>query len=107
VAMTLIFLMLQAIPGDPAIQILGGGGGDVTPEALERVRHELGLDRPVAEQYGKFVLGVVTGDFGQSFAYSMPVVDLIGPRLQVTLEIGAFALVVGTVGGIALGAFAA
>lgn len=107
VAMTLIFLMLQTIPGDPAIQILGGGGGDIRPEALERVRSELGLDRPVLEQYGSFVLGVLTGNFGNSFAYSMPVADLIGPRLQVTFEIGALALILGTAVGIALGAIAA
>lgn len=107
VAMTLIFVMLQAIPGDPAIQILGGGGGDISPQALERVRTELGLDRPVIEQYGSFVFGVITGDFGNSFAYSIPVADLIGPRLQVTFEIGALALVLGTAVGLALGAFAA
>src|SRR5699024_4917572 len=99
VTLTLIFLMLQAVPGDPAMQVLGGGGGDITPEALARVRAELGLDQPVLMQYGAFLLSMLSGSFGDSFEYSQSVASLIGPRLQVTLEIAVLALVLGTVVG--------
>ncbi|MCQ9386606.1 ABC transporter permease [Brevibacterium moorei] len=107
VTMTLIFLMLQAVPGDPAVQILGGGNTEISPEALAAVRESLGLDRPVWVQYFAFLGSVFTGNFGESYVYAQPVVDLIGPRLQVTLEIAIFALILGTIVGVALGAWAA
>lgn len=107
VSITIIFLMLHSVPGDPAEQILAGGGGDYTPEALERMRATLGLDRPLGEQYISYLLGILAGDFGNSFAYSTPVRELLMPRLEVTLEIAAFALLIGSVAGIAIGALAA
>lgn len=107
VTMTLIFLMLQAVPGDPAVQILGGGNTEISPEALASVRESLGLDRPAWVQYFVFLGSVFTGNFGDSYVYAQPVVDLIGPRLQVTLEIAILAVVLGTVIGMLFGAWAA
>src|SRR5699024_12518174 len=69
IVLTLIFVMLQTVPGDPAVQLLtGAGGGAVSPEAVEAMRAQLGLDLPVWQQYWNYLTGVFTGDLGTSFS---------------------------------------
>lgn len=106
-SITIIFLMLHSVPGDPAEQLLARGGGDYSPEAVENVREMLGLDRPLSEQYLTYLFGIVTGDFGTSFTYGTPVSDLLVPRLEVTLEVAGLALLLGSLAGIGIGALAA
>lgn len=74
----LIFLVTQALPADPASAILGR---EATPEALAAIRADLGLDRPWYVQYLDWLLGVLSGDFGTSYATRMPVAEYLGSRV--------------------------
>jgi peptide/nickel transport system permease protein len=106
---TVVFLALHAVPGDPAAIILGAeGSGGVTPEALERVRQQLGLDKPIWVQYSNYLLGLIQGDLGTSFrSTTTPVLYYIGARLPNTLELVFTAAAIAVVIGIPLGAIAA
>lgn len=106
--LTLIFAALHLVPGDPAVLLLSAGdGGAPTPEAIERVREQLGLNQPLAVQYFQFLTGVFTGDLGQSFRTSQPVLEAIGARLPRTLLLVGYATVLATVFGVLMGALAA
>jgi peptide/nickel transport system permease protein len=85
----MVFGMIHLIPGDPARAILGQ---EATPEALAAMRHDLGLDQPLAIQYVTWLGRVLHGDLGQSLVDRTPVIDQIKVRLPVTLElaIGTF-----------------
>lgn len=106
--LTLIFAALHLVPGDPAVLLLSAGdGGAPTPEAIERVREQLGLNQPLAVQYFQFLTGVFTGDLGQSFRTSQPVLEAIGARLPRTLLLVGYATLLATVFGVLMGALAA
>src|SRR3978361_162815 len=75
------FLMIHLIPGDPArIQL----GIHATPQAVERLHHEWGLDRSWPEQFWLYLGNIVTFNFGQSTAFSTGVAELIGDRVGPT-----------------------
>jgi peptide/nickel transport system permease protein len=97
----LIFLMLQLIPGDPAEIFLGEKRS--TPELLEQVRHDMGLDRPLYMQYLSYMGGVVRGDFGVSLFNNQPVLGQILDALPYTLSLALSALVISTFLGLTLG----
>jgi peptide/nickel transport system permease protein len=78
VASVIIFAATQALPGDPAQSILGRSA---TPESLTALREQLGLNKPIAEQYLDWMGGVLTGDLGTSLAASLPVSEVIGERI--------------------------
>lgn len=78
VASMLIFAATELLPGDVATSALGR---DATPERIEALRDELGLDRPAVVRYGDWLAGVVQLDFGRSLVNSVPVTELIGHRL--------------------------
>ena len=82
----------------------------IPPDATQEIRAaaiaRLGLDRPLWEQYGIFALNALQGDFGRSFVYNIPVLDLIGSRLPATLELVLISVVSATVLGVALGVYA-
>ncbi len=101
---TLIFFLIHFIPGDPVELMLGetASRGD-----LERLRTDLGLDRPVAEQFGNFLLGLVRGDLGESFFYRKPVRQVILEKLPATLELAAAAMLLALVIALPLGIVAA
>ncbi|GAB3597917.1 ABC transporter permease [Microbacterium tumbae] len=82
----LVFVILRLLPGDPVITRLGSTPG-VDEAMLQRLREEAGLDAPVIEQYLRWVGGVVTGDFGQSYFNQYSVTELIAQRLPATLEL--------------------
>lgn len=90
------FLAFQIIPGDVVTSILGT---EATPEREEQLREELGLNDPPVERYFKWAGGVLRGDFGRSYQYSknmnemMPVAELIGDKLPVTLWLAGLAMV--------------
>ena len=86
---TLSFLLLEMIPGDPASAILGV---ESTPEDIELLREALGLNKSLIVRYLTWGKGVLAGDFGNSFKYSEPVVDLILKRLPLTLEIALLSI---------------
>ncbi len=106
---TVVFLALHAVPGDPAAILLGSeGAGSVTPEALARVRSQLGLDKPVLVQYTDYLLRLVRFDLGTSFrSTDVPVLSYIGDRLPKTLELVFAAALLAVLVGIPLGALAA
>lgn len=78
-ASVLIFAATQALPGDAARSILGR---TATPESLAQLRAQLGLDKPVVEQYTDWIGGVLTGDLGTSLAAGRPVTDVLGERIE-------------------------
>ncbi len=90
------FLAFQIIPGDVVTSILGT---EATPEREEQLREELGLNDPPVERYFKWAGGVLRGDFGRSYQYSknmnemMPVAELIGDKLPVTLWLAGLSMV--------------
>lgn len=78
VASIIIFAATQALPGDAARSILGR---NATPDSLAALRDQLGLNKPVLQQYWEWLRGVLTGDFGNSLAEQRPVTDVIGERI--------------------------
>lgn len=98
----IVFIGIHAV-GNPVDIVL-------PPEASQAIRAEtiqrLGLDRPLWEQYGIFVWNLLHGDFGRSFVYNIPVLDLIGSRLPATTELVVIAITFATVVGVSLGVYA-
>lgn len=101
----LVFLMLQLVPGDPAEIFLGEKRS--TPELLEKVRHDMGLDRPLYVQYLSYMWGVVRGDFGTSLFNNQPVLEQILDALPYTMSLALSALVISTFLGLTLGIISA
>ena len=90
---TIVFLAIQMVPGDPAEMLLSQGGVAPDPAMVEELRAQLGLDRPVLEQYRDSMWSLLHGDLGVSLIDGNPVGGLIAQRLPRTLElIGAAAL---------------
>ncbi len=98
------FLLIHAAPGDPVLA-LAGESGDAEYYAF--VREKFGLDRSLPEQLAAYVSAVVRGDLGTSFVHGRPAATLIAERLPATLLLTSTALVLSTVGGIALGVVSA
>jgi peptide/nickel transport system permease protein len=99
-----VFVLMSLIPGDPARTILGEMA---TPESVEKLREQLGLDRPLWAQYGDWLWAAVRGDFGVSFYSGEPVSKLIMLRAGVTLSLMAGTTIVIAVFGITLGLLSA
>jgi peptide/nickel transport system permease protein len=100
----LVFLFIRALPGDPAGAILGERA---TPEALERVRQALGLDRPLHEQYLDYLGGILRLDLGSSFITNRNVTDDFLQRFPATVELTVAALIFAIGIGIPLGMYTA
>ena len=100
----LVFSMLHMIPGDPALLVAGLEAG---PEVVERIRRDLGLDRPLPVQYGSFLLNALQGDFGVSIRTGLPVLREILDRFPYTLVIALGAILLATAMGIGSGILAA
>jgi peptide/nickel transport system permease protein len=106
--LTLIFLAVRAVPGDPALQVLGAGeGATVTEEQLDAVRQSLGLDQPLHVQYLDYLGGAFVLDLGTSFRYDTSVTGSILARMPATAELLIGALLLALVLGVPLGALAA
>ena len=95
-----VFMVLHLSPGDPAEIMLGP---QATKEDLERLRTELGLTEPLPVQYARWIGHVVQGDLGRSLWMKRPVLGEVLGRFQATLILAGTALLLSTVGGIALG----
>ena len=102
--LTLVFIALRILPGDPAVSALGEFA---TPEALAIFRQKLGLDQPLWLQYLSFIGHALTGDFGTSMANGTPINALLRANLPHTITLAVAATVLGVVIGIPLGAAAA
>jgi peptide/nickel transport system permease protein len=99
-----IFLVLDVLPGDPASVMLGTAAREDTLAAL---RAAMGLDRPALARFAGWIGGLLTGDFGQSLTYSMPVGTLIAERFAVTGPLAAMALALAVAVALPLGVGAA
>ncbi|SHH97210.1 peptide/nickel transport system permease protein [Sporobacter termitidis DSM 10068] len=100
---TVVFI-LSRVTGDPVDWMLQSGGD---MRAREQLRHNLGLDLPLAQQYFRAIAGMLTGDAGTSFYYARPVSDLFAERMTATLTLGAVVFGVTILFGVPLGVFAA
>ena len=87
--MVLVFLSIRVLPGDPVLARLGAAT-EVTPEALEALRVEAGLDRSLLAQLFSWLSHAVRGDLGVSYISQFPVTQLVGERIPVTLELTFF-----------------
>ncbi|MGH2723680.1 MAG: ABC transporter permease [Actinomycetota bacterium] len=88
------FFLIHMIPGDPIKTMLAGKG---TEETVAQIRHSLGLDRPLGEQYLRFLTGAVTGDLGQSVLQRRPVSGLIVERLGPSISLLTYGTVVSVI----------
>ena len=103
-ASVVIFLIVQALPGDVAVATLGTGA---TPEAVAALRAQWGLDRPMAIRYLEWVGGMLHGDLGASYATGESVVSQIAPRLAVTAWLVGFSVPLSLALALPLGLFSA
>ena len=103
-ASIIIFVSLEIIPGDPASYMLGINAQEDTVIALKK---ELGLDKPKFERYLIWVKGMLIGDFGVSYTYRSPVIEMVGERLWVSLPLAIYALLLSTIIALPVGIFAA
>jgi peptide/nickel transport system permease protein len=100
----LAFLLMSLLPGDPAVVI---AGDQASPEAIEKVRRTLGLDRPFLEQIGLWFGQLVRGNFGNSLMLNQSVLSAMGERLPVTLSLAGLSLAITLPIGIVVGSIAA
>ena len=104
IVLTIVFLIVRILPGDPATAILGDRA---TPEAAAALRQRLGLDQSLAQQYIVFMGRSLSGDFGTSMVTNQPILTEVASVLPYTIELTAAALVLGVVTGVPAGVFAA
>jgi peptide/nickel transport system permease protein len=104
ILVSLVFLVLRVMPGDPALAIMREGASE---EQLAAFRAALGIDRPLHIQYFEFIGGVLRFDFGDSMVRSVPVTQEISTFFPATVELAIFSMFVTTTVGILSGAFAA
>ena len=104
VASMVVFWVLEVLPGDAAQVMMGP---DASPEAVQALAAQLGLDLPPLARYGLWVAGMLTGDLGNSYAYSSPVLSLILERLAVTVPLAVMAMLLTTALALTVGIYAA
>ena len=108
IALTINFSMPRLAPGDPLQYYFGESSlNELSPEQRLNVERELGLDLPVWEQYLTFIFGIFQLDLGSSIKYGVPVTEVLAERLPWTLLLVGPALILSTIIGIAIGAYAA
>lgn len=88
---TMVFMLVHIVPGDPVQQMLGEGA---RAQDLQQLRHTLGLDLPIPVQYEHYVVGVLHGNFGESFRFQQPVARVVLEHFPATLELAFVALLV-------------
>lgn len=103
-ALTIVFLAIRIVPGDPAAMMLGGGS---TQEDIDALRNKLGLDESIAVQYGNYLGDVARMDFGDSLWLNRPVVSEVASRVAATARLAGAAAVIGLVISFPLGITAA
>jgi len=99
-----IFLMLRLTPSDPAAII---AGDNATAEQVAQIRSQLGLDQPMLQQFVIWIGKVFHGDFGESFFFKKTVAELIGERIEPTLSLAFFTIVIAVLVAVPLGVLAA
>ena len=100
---TFVFLLLRAV-GDPARLMVSP---ESTLESIDDLRRKLGLDRPLIEQYGSYMYGIIRGDFGNSYTYDRPALELIKMHIGPTLQLTLVSLLISVPMGLILGCISA
>ena len=103
----LVFVLMRLIPGDICVLRMAGGAGSVDPRAIELCHKELGLDRPYVVQFLDFIWGFVTFNFGNSMWTGRPIVEEIGLRFELSLQIAIMATITAILLAIPLGTISA
>ena len=101
-----IFILMRLAPGN-IVDILFESAGYVDPQAKQALTRELGFDRPVLVQYGRWLGEIVRGDLGKSYRYDIPAWQVIKPRIPVTVELAALALFISVLLGVPTGVVSA
>src|SRR5574341_1621163 len=96
----LVFIISHAIPGDPARMM---AGQKASRQAVENLRHSLGLDRPLPEQYLRYVAGLLTGDLGRSIRNQRPVLDDLKDFFPAIFELTLASMIFCVIAGLLLG----
>jgi len=104
VVAVVVFMLLRWVPGDPAAVI---AGESATAEQVAALRQRMGLDQPMTTQFAIWLGQVLRGDFGESYYFRKPVLELITQRMEPTLALGAFALLLAVVVAVPMGVVAA
>lgn len=104
VMLTVVFILVRLVPGDPAIAMLGD---HATAETLQNLREQLGLNAPLSVQYITFLRDIISGNFGNSMVTGRPVLTEVANVLPYTLELTFSGMVVGVIFGLPLGIVAA
>ncbi|WP_277584082.1 ABC transporter permease [Psychrobacillus antarcticus] len=99
-----VFLIMQMVPGDSAVILAGEGA---SKETVEQLRVDLGLNKPMHEQYISYISNVVQGDLGNSLKNNQPVLDEILIRLPITMELAFFSILITVVLGLIAGIISA
>jgi len=103
-ASALVFVVLEILPGDAALIMMGP---DAAPEAVRALAAKLGLDQPALQRYAQWVGGLLSGELGDSYAYSSPVAELIAERLTVTVPLALMSMLLTSVLALVVGVYAA
>ena len=103
----IVFVVMRLIPGDPALAILSADDAAYTEQELQELRVELGTDRPIVVQYFDWMSGLLRGDFGTSFWWNGPVMDRLGERIPVTIELAILGIALAVVCAVPLGVVSA
>ena len=103
-ASVIVFSFIHLIPGDPAQIMLGDSA---TPEQVQGLREAMGLDRPLYVQYGKWLSGVIRGDFGNSIFFHRPVLDVILDRAETSVLIAILSMALIIFVGVPIGILSA
>jgi peptide/nickel transport system permease protein len=103
----IVFVVMRLIPGDPALAILSADDAAYTEDELRLLRIELGTDRPLVIQYVGWIGGLARGDFGTSFWWGGPVIDRLGERIPVTIELAFLGIGLAVVCAVPLGVLSA
>ena len=100
IVVTLIFFLMRVVPGDPALMILGK---DADMAAVERLRETMGLNDPLLVQYLRYVRDILSGNWGDSYYNNVPVFTNIVTRLEPTVLIMVFTILISVVFGVPIG----
>src|SRR5688572_112184 len=103
----LVFFMLRVVPGDVVEIKLRGDGGTVSQETIEMERKRMGLDKPLISQFGEWMIGMATLDFGKSMWTERPVMEEIALRLELSLQVALMATLIAVLLAIPMGTAAA
>jgi peptide/nickel transport system permease protein len=106
-AAVLVFVLMRAIPGDVCVLRLATGGGSIDPSVLQNCRAEIGTDQPMFVQFVSFIKGLAVLDFGKSMWTGRPIMQEVGLRFQLSLQVAIMATLTAILIAIPLGTISA